>query len=60
MQVVEEYLKRAEDCRRLASKADVLNHRQTIERVAATWENLAAERLKYLKRQELNAKRGRP
>ena len=48
MKIVEEYLKHADECRKLASQSEMPEQRRVIQRVAETWKKLAEERLKYL------------
>jgi len=49
MQVVQDYIRRAEDTRKLAIQAEILEHRKAIQRISDTWARLAEERLKFLK-----------
>ena len=49
MNLVQQYLRRAEECRKLASETDVPGHRKAIEAMSDRWLKLAEERLKYLK-----------
>jgi hypothetical protein len=49
MKLVQDYLRRAEECRKLAMQSEILDHRKSIERISDTWTRLASERLKFLK-----------
>ena len=49
MKLVQDYLRRAEECRKLAMQSEILDHRKTIERISDTWTRMAGERLKFLK-----------
>lgn len=50
MKLLEEYLRNAEECRKLAAKADQPEQRAAIERIAETWKQLAELRRKTLQR----------
>jgi hypothetical protein len=54
MKLVQDYLRRAEECRKMAMQSEILDHRKTIERISDTWSRLAGERLKFLKKAEDN------
>jgi hypothetical protein len=54
MKLVEEYLRHAEECRKLAAQAGVAEQRKAIQRITATWEKLAASRRKLLEGKERN------
>lgn len=49
METVEDYLRRADECDRLAKTSTTAEHRRRIEQIAATWRNLAKERLEFVK-----------
>ena len=49
MKSIEEYLRHANECRALASRARTPEERETILKMAATWEDLARWREKTLK-----------
>jgi hypothetical protein len=55
MKVVKDYEQRAQQCRELAKTA-LPAQRAAIEKVAATWDELAAERRRALKSKNANAK----
>jgi hypothetical protein len=48
MQLVQEYLSRAEECRKLVQQTPVSDHRAVIEKICDMWQRLADERLKLL------------
>ena len=54
MKLVQDYLRRAEECRKLALRSEILDHRRAIERISDTWSRLAGERLKFLKSADRN------
>jgi hypothetical protein len=43
METPNDYRKYAEECRRLAAKADTEQHKAILDEMAATWSRLAAE-----------------
>jgi hypothetical protein len=49
MNLVQHYLRRAEECRKLAVETNVPGHRKAIEAISDRWLKLADERLKHLK-----------
>ena len=49
MNLVQHYLQRAEECRKLAIETDVAGHHRAIEAIGDRWLKLADERLRYLK-----------
>jgi cyanate lyase len=49
MKQVNEYLRRAEECRALAIETQIAGHRKKIEAISDAWLKLAEERLEYLK-----------
>ena len=54
---LEDYLKHAAECREMARTA-LPSHRQQLEQMAETWEQLAAARKRQLQRQGLTEKDG--
>lgn len=57
MNKLEDYLKHAAECREMARTA-LPSHRQQLEQMAETWEQLAAARKRQLERQGLAEKNG--
>ena len=51
MKKASEYRQHAAECRTLASRMDVGEHRDQLLKMAATWDQLAAERERRAKRQ---------
>ena len=49
MKLVQTYLRRAEECRKLLAETEVPGHPKAIEAISDRWLKLAAERLQYLK-----------
>ena len=49
MRLLAEYLRHAEECRKLAALADHPEQRRAIEKICETWDNLAAARRAFLK-----------
>jgi hypothetical protein len=50
MKKASEYRQHAEECRLLASRMDVGEHRDQLLQMAATWERLANERSQLIRR----------
>ena len=50
MKKASEYRKHAEECRQLAARMDVGEHRDQLLEMAATWERLATERSELVRR----------
>ena len=48
MDTLEEYLRRAEECRKLALQTSVAAHREAIQKICDMWLKLADERRSYL------------
>jgi hypothetical protein len=55
VEIVKEYLRRAEECRTLAKTILVPEHRKKIEKICDMWARLAEERRQHLN--EMEAKR---
>lgn len=55
MKKVEDYLRHAAECREMARKASPA-HRQQLEQMAETWEQLAEVRRQQLAKRELSGK----
>ena len=51
MKKASEYRQHAAECRTLAARMDVGEHRDQLLKMAATWDQLAAERAQRAKRQ---------
>ena len=51
MKKASEYRQHADECRALAARMDVGEHRDQLLKMAATWDQLAAERAQRAKRQ---------
>ncbi|HEX5775700.1 MAG TPA: hypothetical protein VFX95_03370 [Caulobacteraceae bacterium] len=51
MKKASEYRQHADECRALASRMDLGEHRDQLLKMAATWDQLAAERAQHAKRQ---------
>ena len=51
MDIIDEYLRRAAECRKLAQQTTIAAHRTAIEEMCAIWEQLAEERRKFLAQQ---------
>lgn len=52
MRKIADYLRHAEECRKLALTADTAEHKQTLLTMADTWLELAAARTEEISRQE--------
>ena len=48
MKLVEEYRRRADECRKLVQQTLIPDHRKSIEKICDMWLRLAEERLKWL------------
>jgi len=53
MRKISEYQEHADECRRLASQVANQSHKARLEEMAQTWEMLAQERLKQLRKKGL-------
>ena len=51
MELIAEYLRRAEECRKVAQQTTVASHRKAIQEICDMWARLADERRKLLARQ---------
>jgi hypothetical protein len=49
---INEYLKHAEECEKLARTADTSEHAETLRKMAATWRELAQAREQEIRRNE--------
>jgi hypothetical protein len=54
MELVADYLRREEDCRKLALLTQMMAHRKIIEEMCDMWARLAEERRRYLVQQQSN------
>jgi hypothetical protein len=57
---VEEYRRKAEECRRMLKLAANAEQRRKIERIARTWEDLAEARFKAISRARNGERRSKP
>jgi len=48
MRLLEEYTRRAKECRELAAKTDSPEQRKTILGISETWAKMAAQRLAHM------------
>jgi hypothetical protein len=60
MKEVEEYRRKAEECRRMLKLAANAEQRRKIERIAKTWEDLAKQRLEALQKAPYRERRSKP
>lgn len=58
MDLVAEYLRRAEECRKLAQSTTIPAHRKAIQETCDMWLRLADERRRYLAQQKNNQRSG--
>jgi hypothetical protein len=49
MEILGEYLRRAEECRKLALQTSIAAHREAIQKICDMWLKLADERRSYVK-----------
>ena len=52
MKNVKDYLKLADECRKLARNSTLEAHRSKIEKIAETWEEMAAQRQERIDRRQ--------
>ena len=60
MKEVEEYRRKAEECRQMLKLAANAEQRRKIEHIAKTWEDLAEARLKTLQNARNGERRSKP
>jgi hypothetical protein len=58
MKKASEYRQHADECRQLAARMDVGEHRDQLLAMAATWEKLATERSEFVRRRPELGMRG--
>lgn len=60
MRKISDYIRHAEECRKLALTADTAEHKQTLLSMADTWLELAAARTEEIARKERVSHLGTP
>jgi hypothetical protein len=57
MKLVEEYVRRSEECRKLAQRAGIPAHRDAIQKISDMWRKMAEQRQRHL--EEMQGREGR-